>query len=143
MVYFRMFSSALTKIPFNFFGNGKIERDFTFISDVTSILMSLESELKTRGNGFFDFVNVGGGKPCSINQVLNLIESITETKIPYNRQEANKIDVKRTSADYSYLNSLIMNYPTVQIEQGLSAFYEWAIQPGIIDKLSTWVRSVN
>ena len=115
----------------------------TFISDVVAMIMELESELSSRGEGFSDVVNIGGGQPRSINQILELIESIAKVKIPFRRQQANQSDVLRTSADFTYLNSLINTYPTVKAEIGLEEFFVWANQPRVREQLLNWVRSVN
>ena len=143
MVYFRMVASAITQEPFDFFGNGQVERDFTYISDVVAMIMELESELSSRGEGFSDVVNIGGGQPRSINQILHLIENIAKISIPFRRHEANRSDVQRTSADFTYLNSLINTYPTVRAEKGLEEFYVWANQPKVREKLPSWARSVK
>mgnify|MGYP003343224743 CR=1 FL=1 len=143
MVYFRMVASALTREPFNFFGDGTLERDFTYISDVVAMILELENELSTRSEGYADVVNIGGGQPRSINQILEIVEKIAGIEVPYHRFEANKSDVQRTSADFTYLNSLINAYPKVRAEDGLEKFYEWASQFEIRGNLSNWVRSVN
>mgnify|MGYP003349377648 CR=1 FL=1 len=54
MVYFRMIVSALHQTPFDFYGDGSIERDFTYITDVVEINCKLLEELREREDGFSD-----------------------------------------------------------------------------------------
>lgn len=141
MVYFRMISSAITGEPFNFYGNGTIERDFTYVSDVVEMNCSLLEEINLREEAFADVVNIGGGRPRSINQVLEIVQSVSGVKVPYIRRESNKSDVSRTNADFSYLESLIGEHPTVAAEEGISKTFEWASKSAIKGFLSEWVKS--
>ncbi len=143
MVYFRMVSSALNQVPFNFFGEGNITRDFTYIGDVTNAVSDLVVEISSRENGFSDVVNVGGGKPISINTCLGLVESILKQRVPFNRSSADDRDVDSTNADFSYLKSLIGKFPQTQAEDGFARFIEWASQPNFRSKLASWVESVD
>jgi len=142
MVYFRMVTSAITRNPFEFFGDGQVERDFTFISDVVDMTLALVNELEKRPQTFADVVNIGGGRPKSINQILEITQEVAGTDIPFLRKEANRSDVKRTSADFSYLNSLINIHPSIEAESGIAEFYRWASQKEIKPGLAEWVRSV-
>jgi UDP-glucuronate 4-epimerase len=142
MVYFRMVASAITREPFLFYGDGEVERDFTYISDVVEMTLALADELLNRPKAFSDIVNIGGGQPKSINQILRITQEVARIDIPLLRKEANESDVKRTSADFSYLNSLIHAHPSVKVESGVEKFYGWATQMEIRKSLSEWVRSV-
>jgi UDP-glucuronate 4-epimerase len=142
MVYFRMVASAITGEPFEFFGDGQVQRDFTYISDVVKMTIDLSFELESRKPGFYDVVNIGGGQPKSINQILEIIQEISGVKIPFSRLDANSHDVLRTSADFSYLKSLIDVYPEVDTWTGMQEVYSWARRDEISEHLSDWVRSV-
>ncbi len=143
MVYFRMVSSALNQKPFDFFGEGNISRDFTFIDDVTSSISDLAFELATHEKGFNDVVNLGGGQPISINACLSIVEEILECKVPFNRLSADKRDVDSTNADFTYLKSLIGKFPTTSATIGFSKFIDWAKSPVANRNLASWVKSVG
>jgi len=70
MAYFRMISSALNETTFQLYGDGRIKRDFTFIDDIVFSLIGLLAELQSHPEGFFDVVNVGGGKPVSMVELV-------------------------------------------------------------------------
>lgn len=141
MVYFRMIASAITREPFEFFGDGSIERDFTYIEDVASMNCELLDELHTHDKAFTDVVNIGGGKPRSINQILEIVEAVSGVAVPFNRRESNKSDVSRTNADFGYLESLIDQHPSIPAEMGLAMAFEWASRADIRTSLSEWVKS--
>jgi UDP-glucuronate 4-epimerase len=143
MVYFRMVTGALVDEPFQFFGDGAVIRDFTFIDDVTSSVSDLMLELTNRDKGTSDIVNVGGGMPISINECLEIIEGILGFKVPFIRVKTDDRDVDSTNADFTYLESLIGNFPKTTAKEGLERFINWATLPDIRSNLSSWVKSVN
>ena len=65
MAYFRMIANVVSGAEFNFFGDGSVERDFTFIDDAVNSVMALTTELQKRNPGYSDAVNLGGGRPVS------------------------------------------------------------------------------
>jgi len=143
MVYFRMVNSALSGSPFNFYGTGDVRRDFTFIDDVSSSVSALSTELSHRNMHFSDVVNIGGGKPISINECLGIIEEITGSSIPYERKEADPRDVELTYADFTYLNKLTGSFPKISARTGFTNFVSWATRPDIQSQLAQWVDSVQ
>lgn len=142
MVYFRMINSALSGLPFNFFGTGDVQRDFTYIDDVSSSVSSLVLNLSLQESGFSDVVNIGGGKPISINECLNIIEEVSALKVPYNRREVDLRDVESTNADFTYLKQLTGDFPKTSAANGFANFVSWATRPEIQPRLASWVDSV-
>lgn len=143
MVYFRMVNSALNGLPFNFYGTGNVRRDFTYIDDVSSSVLALSADLSHRDMHFSDVVNIGGGKPISINECLEIIEEIIGASIPYQRKEADPRDVELTHADFSYLQELTGNFPKISARIGFTNFVSWATRPDIQSRLAQWVDSVQ
>jgi UDP-glucuronate 4-epimerase len=72
MAYFRIVSSLLEGTEFELFGDGSIERDFTFIDDCTRMIQLLESDLQGKSVGYSDIVNIGGGHPISMNKLIEI-----------------------------------------------------------------------
>ena len=97
MVYFRMVTSAITKVPFDFYGDGKIERDFTYVSDVVDLTTKLLYELETREIGFADTVNIGGGKPKSINDILEIIQDNVGLSVPFKDRKSTRLNSSHVS----------------------------------------------
>jgi UDP-glucuronate 4-epimerase len=142
MVYFRMVHSALSGSPFNFFGTGDVKRDFTYIDDVTTSISTLLKDLTQRDRHFSDVVNIGGGRPISINECLQMIEGIIGSEIPFRRQQADPRDVALTHADFTYLKEITGYAPQISANQGFAHFVSWAKRTDIQTRLTQWIDSV-
>jgi UDP-glucuronate 4-epimerase len=143
MAYFRLFASALEGSTFSIFGDGTVQRDFTYVSDVTKAIDALNQELFKHGEGFSDIVNIGGGKPVSLTHMIKVIESLTNTSINLKFSESNSSDVLITSCSPDYLQELTDFVPSVDIEAGLMEVYKWAKNNASSNKLINWSNSVN
>ena len=143
MAYFRLIANALEGTPFNLMGDGNALRDFTYIDDVVSISLSLAEELSNRPPGYFDFVNVGGGSPKSVNQMISEIMKITGSEIKLTTSEKHLGDVTYTCASAQRQLQLIGEKPTTNLSQGLAHTIEWMETPVIRERLSTWISSVK
>ena len=143
MAYFRMIANVIAGTDFNFFGDGSIERDFTFISDAVSSVINLTMELDSRKPGFSDVVNLGGGRPLSMNYLLETVGSLTGKKVEFERFETNKNDATKTMSDSNYIQELIGSKPSIKLEDGISKTIEWASSDEISKNLDKWVKSVK
>ena len=141
MAYFRLIHCALNRKQFHLFGDGTLRRDFTYISDVTTSILLLGAELANRRQGYADVVNVGGGKPNSISELISCINEITGGKIEVIRENPAMGDVKETVADHSLQNTLTGFVPQVKLQQGIEHVYEWAKQPLVRNNLGLWINS--
>lgn len=142
MAYFRMLANVISGSDFKFFGDGSVERDFTYIEDVIDLVASLVVEIQSKGGGFTDVVNLGGGRPLSMNFLLQEIQKIANQQINFERFDSNSNDVIKTVADSSYLESLIGLVPKVRLEDGIMTTYKWAKQTEVARNLDAWVNSV-
>ncbi len=141
MAYFRMIANILTGIKFEFFGDGKIERDFTYIDDVSEMIAGLNAQLGTSLPGECDVVNIGGGSPMSMNQLEELLNQITGKKLESIRLPQRQEDVLRTMADPTYLLGLINMKPETNLKAGISKTIDWAGRSSNLDHLVSWVES--
>ena len=143
MAYFRMIANVIAGAEFNFFGDGSIERDFTFISDAVGSVINLALELEERKPGFSDVVNLGGGRPLSMNYLMEVVGSLTGKKVSFERFETNLNDAHKTMSDASYIQNLIGSKPSTKLEDGISKTIEWASRNEISANLDKWVKSVK
>ena len=143
MAYFRMIANVVSGSEFNFFGDGSIERDFTYIDDAVNSVIELSKELEKRKPGYSDVVNLGGGRPLSMNYLLESINKISKAEVKFNRQSSNSNDAKKTMSDPSYIQSLIGSKPETKLEDGINKTYQWALQSDISAQLNNWVKSVQ
>ena len=143
MAYFRMIANAIVGTEFNFFGDGSIERDFTFINDAVRSVINLTLELEGRQTGFSDVVNLGGGRPLSMNYLLEIVGSLTGKKVSFERYDTNLNDARKTMSDPSYIQKLISSKPSTKLEDGISMTIHWASRKEISSNLDKWVKSVK
>lgn len=126
MAYFKLLNSALNGNEFHLFGDGSIKRDFTYIADVVTAIKKLDNELSLRNEGYSDVVNVGGGKPHSMHDLITSIEKISGNKINVIEQQPEKTDVKETIADHKLQEKLIGFVPQTTLDNGILELFKWA-----------------
>jgi UDP-glucuronate 4-epimerase len=143
MAYFRMIANVVSGAEFNFFGDGSVERDFTFIDDAVNSVMALTTELQKRKPGYSDVVNLGGGRPLSMSYLLETVSSISKNEVKFNRLNSNSNDAKKTMSDSKYIESLIASKPNTKLEDGIAKTIEWAMRKDISPNLNNWVKSVQ
>jgi UDP-glucuronate 4-epimerase len=143
MAYFRMIANVVSGSEFNFFGDGSVERDFTYIDDAVNSVIELSKELDKRKPGYSDVVNLGGGRPLSMNYLLENINKISKAEVKFNRQSSNSNDAKKTMSDSKYIQSLIGSKPETKLEDGIDKTYQWALQSDVSAQLNNWVKSVQ
>jgi len=143
MAYFRMIANVVSGAEFNFFGDGSVERDFTFIDDAVNSVVALTTELQKRKPGYYDVVNLGGGRPLSMNYLLQTVSSISKNEVKFNRLNSNLNDAKKTMSDSKYIESLIGSKPSTKLEDGIAKTIEWAMREDISSNLNNWVKSVQ
>jgi UDP-glucuronate 4-epimerase len=143
MAYFRMIANTVSGSEFNFFGDGSVERDFTYIEDAVNSVVALIGELKTRKSGYSDVVNLGGGRPLSMNYLLQTVGEISKKEVIFNRQNSNANDAIKTMSDSTYIQTLIGSKPSIKLEDGIEKTIRWAMREDIAPNLNNWVNSVK
>lgn len=106
-------AQKLANMPYTIVGDGKQTRDFTFVSDiVTAIVTALESD---KTNSVY---NVGSGKTISINEIVNKLGG-DKVHIPKRPGEPNC-----TFADITKINYELGWYPKIDINEGINILLE-------------------
>jgi UDP-glucuronate 4-epimerase len=141
MAYFRIISSLISGSKFELYGDGMVERDFTYIDDCVEMIVRLESELKTRQVGFMDVVNIGGGHPVSMRELIRLTTEKVGVKMDFKQTDSNPNDAARTMADPTYLLGLVGTKPETSLKSGLSQTVDWASKNVKPSQLLEWVNS--
>jgi len=106
--------------PLTISGDGEYYRDYTHVDDVVRANM-LAMTKETVGKG--EMINLGGGKPYSVNDLAEFIGGETVHVDPRSG------DVRRTEADGSKAKELLGWEPTIALPDGLAALKkEWGIE---------------
>jgi UDP-glucuronate 4-epimerase len=143
MAYFRIIASLLNGFEFPMYGNGSVLRDFTFVDDAISAVVKLNAQLSLEAEGHSDVVNIGGGHPYSLRDMVKTLENLLGKKVKTNTNPNNPNDVIRTCADSQLLKSLVGTSPETSLEDGLSEVVKWAQNPDVLPKLTAWCQSVS
>jgi UDP-glucuronate 4-epimerase len=138
MAYLKLIDSGINNKTFNLFGDGSKKRDFTFVDDVVSSVIELFHESENRDSKFSDVVNIGGGRPVSMNALIEIIENRLGAKINVNYAENAIGDVANTMSDTSYLKSLTSIREFVKIEDGIARTVEWALKMNAENAYQRW-----
>jgi UDP-glucuronate 4-epimerase len=141
MAYFRIIDSILNGTEFKKFGGGEVKRDFTYVDDITATIEKLSNELSARPAGFSDVVNIGGGKPHSLNELIEVISRQLGSNPLISESLSNPNDVSFTCSDISKLNDLINSVPAIDLESGAKETIAWAKRDGIKEHLAEWINS--
>jgi UDP-glucose 4-epimerase len=120
MAFTRLIYAGLTHRSFPLYGDGLQERDFTFVLDVVQALVS--SAERRDASGIF---NVGGGNVLSMQKVTALVEAILGSPIHIQSKQAERGDVRRTSADITKSKMVLAYSPQYEIEHGLREHVEY------------------
>jgi UDP-glucuronate 4-epimerase len=141
MAYFRLIASALDGEEFELFGDGQVKRDFTFVDDISSMTIKLDQQLSDIPVGTSDLVNIGGGAPHSMIDLVASIENVLKLKVPIKYVGKNSNDTKFTLADTSLIQELTGTQPRTDLSVGIKQVINWAERPQIKQKMREWVES--
>jgi UDP-glucuronate 4-epimerase len=128
MAYFKAIAASALHTNFYRNGTGLVARDFTFIEDVSESIILLAKELQNRPTGFRDVVNIGGGKPITINDLIDTISRKTGHPIQVVERQGIKEDLPLTRADYGYLEQLIGKDNFVDFDIGIGKTIDWMLK---------------
>ncbi|HJU87437.1 MAG TPA: NAD-dependent epimerase/dehydratase family protein [Gemmatimonadota bacterium] len=115
--------------PVPVFGDGSMERDFTYIDDVVDGVVSAVDHVI--GADVFDIVNLGESEPIRLSRLVAALERATGCEAVIDRREVPAGDVDRTFADVSRARNLLGYEPSVGIDEGLRRFVEWYRQASL------------
>ena len=120
MAFHKFLRATIKDEPITVYGDGDQTRDFTFISDAVNANV-LAATRGVPGRVY----NIGGGSRVSVNEVLDMIERVAGRRPRVTVDPAQKGDMRHTYADTSRAHAELGYAPTVELEAGLAAEYQW------------------
>ncbi len=102
------------------FGDGDQTRDFVFVADVVRANVLALSKL----SGFKVF-NVGTSKETSVNQLLQKLQSLAQTKLEVRHEAARGGEARRSAVDSTALKTLLAFSPSETMDSGLAKTLDW------------------
>jgi nucleoside-diphosphate-sugar epimerase len=120
MGFHRFMSAVLDDRPLPQFGDGLQTRDFTFVADA----VAATATAAVRGTPG-DVYNIGGGSRVSLLDVFDMIARVSGRPLTIEHQPQQKGDMRDTYADTSRARAALGFEPSVGLEDGLRAMWEW------------------
>jgi len=106
-------------IPITVFGDGKQQRDFSYIDDIAGGTLKC---LQPAGYGIF---NLGNDNPVELMYVINLIEDILGKKARIEFSPRHSADVPATWADIGKSKKILGWCPKTTIQEGIKKTVQW------------------
>lgn len=122
MSIFRFVRSVAEGEEITVYGDGTQRRDFTFVDDAArATLLSL-------ADAGFEPVNIAGGSPVVLTDVIAMIEDCLGKKAIVKHEPMHPADSEATGADISKAETLFGWKPETDIESGVKSCVEWYVE---------------
>ncbi len=138
MALFLFTKAIIEKQPIKIFNQGNMNRDFTYIDDITESLMRIINKPPTKNESFdkqkpdpsaswgpYKIFNIGNSNPVPLMTFINEIESALNIKAEKIFMPIQAGDVKETFADTQRLEKWIKYKPNTTIKAGIGNFVRW------------------
>jgi UDP-glucuronate 4-epimerase len=138
MALFKFTKAILQDEPIDVYNYGEMQRDFTYISDLTHAISLLLKAVPVRpengepdeGDSLspvapFRVVNIGNNNTVKLTSFIEEIENAIGLKARYNLMPMQAGDVPATWADASLLQKLTGYSPQTSVKEGVTRFVQW------------------
>ena len=109
-------------IPITVFGDGKQQRDFSYIDDI------VDGTLKCLQPFGYEIFNLGSDNPVQLMYVINLIEDALNKKAVIEFMPRHPADVPATWANIEKSKKSLNWYPKTTIEEGIKKTVGWYLE---------------
>lgn len=113
--------------PIPVYGDGSTIRDYTYVDDIVDGIISAINYNDTP----YEIINLGGGAPVSLNQMIETIEKVLNKKATIEHLPMQLGDVNKTAADITKAKKLLNYNPKTSFKEGIIKFIEWEKSNGI------------
>ena len=140
MALFLFLEAILKNEPINVYNNGKMIRDFTYISDIVNAIILLlkkpplaspvitgKSLTANCSTAPYQIFNIGNSSPVQLMEYIEALEEAIGKKAIKNYMDIQPGDVPITHSDSSSLEDYINFKPETSIKKGVGLFVEWYI----------------
>ena len=120
MAFYRFILAGLEGRKITVFEDGQQTRDFTYVEDIVRGTI-LASEKGIDGQVY----NLGGGSRITVNDVLNMLSKIMDTRLDVEFAEKQKGDMRHTFASTELAKTQLGYDPSFSVHKGLTAEFNW------------------
>ena len=138
MALFKFTDAILKGQPIDVYGEGRMQRDFTFVDDIVDGLVAA-IDRPPSANTTWDAVtadpatsaapwrvlNLGASRMVELMRYIQVLEEKLGRKATLNLLPMQPGDVTRTDADVEETRSVLGYAPKVSIEEGVGRFVDW------------------
>ena len=107
--------------PIPVYGDGTTIRDYTYVDDIVDGIIGAIKYNDTQ----YEIINLGGGAPVSLNQMIETIEKALNKKAKIERLPMQPGDVNKTVASITKAKKLLNYNPKTSFKEGIIKFIEW------------------
>ncbi len=120
MALFLFTDAILHDRPLQIFGEGKMQRDFTYVDDIAAgIIASIDKNYPE------EIFNLGCGRKEELMEYVATVEKACGKEGKKNFLPMQPGDVRATSADISHAQEKLGFHPKTTIREGVPRFVEW------------------
>ncbi len=118
--------------PIPIFGDGSSSRDYTYVDDIIAGLISAIDKCNK-----YRIYNLGSNNPVSLNELINVIEQITNKKVLFEQHAMQPGDVENTWADLSRSYDELAYKTTTCLRDGIEHQWEWWLkESGLLKQIN-------
>lgn len=136
MLVFRILAKAILGEELELTTNLDYKRDFTFVDDVSKILIEIISQ-KSIVNKSRIF-NIAGSAPHTFKELFKIIEELG-VNLKTIQKEISDFDVQQTHASVEELKNNNFTIPNTTLEDGVKKTWEWILSQDVKD-LKNWLN---
>ena len=139
MALFKFTGAILKDEPINVYGDGQMERDFTYIDDIVDgVIAALDSPVardpawnavepdpSTSGVAPWRILNLGAGRRERLQRYIEVLEDKLGRKATLNVMPAQDGEMIRTEADITETRDALGYAPATPIDVGVGRFVDW------------------
>lgn len=121
-----LFTNAiLHNKPIQVFNNGDLKRDFTYIDDIVSGIITVSLSSYKAGN--YEILNIGNNQPEQLLDFISYLESAIGKKAIKDFLPMQPGDVYQTFADLSEIEMKYGYKPVTRLKEGIPKFVDWFV----------------
>lgn len=134
-----LFTEAIIKgEPITLFNHGRMQRDFTYVTDIVEAIAGLMDKVPTRNHSYdtahpdsstsqapYRIYNIGNHKPVNLGDMVALLEKALNKKAKLIYADMQNGDVESTFANIDRLAKTVGFKPRTSLEEGIRHFVDW------------------
>lgn len=112
---------ALENRPIPLYGDGKTQRDYTFVADIVQGMR----QLLEQSSWGYEIFNLGSGRPVTLMDMVRALEQALERPLEVQFMPKQPGDVEQTFADIRKAHECFGYQPKVSLQEGVKQFTHW------------------